>query len=283
MFAVALLTGIHNMDDDKVYGQNISYVIVIAILLIASCYATRLTAAERLPISTFIFPPFNFVENGRVVGSEIDVVRKVFQRMGYELDVEVRPIQRAYAETVKGNFVALVALSETPQRFSDFYPSDPISWTKPELAKRKDADIVLKTVDDYSPHLVGITKGFHYTKEFEESVAAGNIRVFELAGQNTELQHLKMLDSGRVDLVFSEANVISHLMKIHSPEFDKLERVGSLSGIVYPHHLLFSKNWPNSKKLTEQFNIHLAAFWAGGEAEGIWDKYGIVVRLPKSK
>ncbi|MCU7937675.1 MAG: transporter substrate-binding domain-containing protein [Candidatus Thiodiazotropha sp. (ex Dulcina madagascariensis)] len=99
-------------------------------MLIASVYPTRLIAGERLPIATFAFPPCNYFENGRIVGSEIDVVWKVFQRMGYELDVQLLPIGRAYLDTAEGRFVAIIALSETPERFSTFYHSEPVGLTR---------------------------------------------------------------------------------------------------------------------------------------------------------
>ena len=256
-----------------------NYGVIITIILIVAVYSPRLIAGEPLPISTFAFPPYNYLENGRVTGSEIEVVQKVFQRMGYELEVQLLAIGRALADTTEGRFVALVALSETPERFSTFYPSDPIGLTRPEIVKRKDMDFTLKMVDDYFPYLVGVTKGFHYTIPFEEAVAAGKIQVSELSGKDTELRHLRMLVNGRVDLVFTEANVINHIMNKHSPEFELLERVSTLSGIVFPHYVMFSKKWPNGDKLRDQFNTHLANLASEGELLAIWEKYNIVARL----
>ncbi|MCU7928983.1 MAG: hypothetical protein KZQ97_21465 [Candidatus Thiodiazotropha sp. (ex Dulcina madagascariensis)] len=58
-----------------------------------------------------------------------------------------------------------------------------------------------------------------------------------------------------------------------------LERVSSLSGIVFPYYVLFSRNWPNGDKLLDQFNTHLATLAAEGELWAVWEKYGIVARL----
>ena len=145
---------------------------LIAVTMTLLCHLVFASsiAAERLPVATFAFPPYNYMDNGKVVGSEIDIVLTVFERMGYEVDAQLISIKRALRDTANGKFVALVALSETPERFSTFYPSNRIAVTRPEITKRRDYEFSLQTIEDYYPHLVGITDGFHYTDGFEQAV-----------------------------------------------------------------------------------------------------------------
>ena len=68
------------------------------LLFIASIcmLANQSLAAEELTILTENLPPLNYLKNGKLVGSSVEIVQEIQKRLGSQEPIQVYPWARAY-------------------------------------------------------------------------------------------------------------------------------------------------------------------------------------------
>lgn len=153
---------------------------------------------KTIHLATDIYIPFEYQENNNVKGISVELVREVFRRMGYAVDIQVYPWARVLRMADSG---------EVDGVFSAFYSLDRIAYldyTEEPLTDTVQSIFVMKgsnfqydgTLESLKSGTIGIIRGYVYGETFGNAVAAGQIKVNAAEDCPGNIQ--KLVD-GRID------------------------------------------------------------------------------------
>lgn len=161
-------------------------------------------------LTTLEWPPYTTTEMAHG-GESTALVRSALAAMGYKLEVEFFPWKRA------------VALTRNRSRFDGYFPeylsdataqrcllSDPIGHGLIGFAQLLDRPVRWKTLDDLTPHRIGVVQDYVNSAELDMAIAQHRQGV-DLA--RDDLQNLRKLAAGRVALAVIDRRVFDYLMR----------------------------------------------------------------------
>ena len=213
-------------------------------------------------------PPFNYQNQGRMVGIATDIIREAFQRIGYQIQVSQYPWARALYMAQNGEADAIFCLYKTAEREQHFDFSEVIAHDTQALFVLKDSPIVYDgDLASVSRYLIGGINGYSYGSGFDTAIKEGKIKFDPINNLNSNIQKLL---AGRLDMfiegefqalfTFKQQGLLDKIrdlpMKVNEPEL----------------FVAFSK-LRNSTRLDLQFNRGLALIRQDGSYQKIIDRY----------
>lgn len=230
--------------------------LILLSLLLGVRGATAYT--ETIPAVTVEFPPFDFsVKDGRIVGATTEIVEAVLARLGHEITLHAMPTKRAQALAGKGEYALFFTLTKNPVRESLFHFTDPVATIADFFFKREGDPITWTRMDDLRGKIIGATEGYNYAPVFLEAWKNGTLEVDGISSLTPELQHLRKLKEGRIDLAICERSVCNYLLQTWKTELSGLTRIDRNIGPVRTFHVAISRNWPGAETLLAGFIANL--------------------------
>jgi polar amino acid transport system substrate-binding protein len=169
--------------------------IAIASLIVLSPAHAR----AELKIMTEKLPPFNFEENGEVVGISADLLLLAMEEAGQPAPrsaIQVFPWARAYTTVQREPNTVLFSMARTEQREPLFQWVGPIYDLTIGLIARRDRNIVLNSIADAGQYTIGTIRD----GAPEQLVIAGGYPLEKLDRLTDPSLNLKKLEAGRIDL-----------------------------------------------------------------------------------
>ncbi|MCP3892917.1 MAG: amino acid ABC transporter substrate-binding protein [Desulfobulbaceae bacterium] len=256
--------------------------ILIVLILITMCFiGFAFAEKEKLIFATHPFPPFKYVaENGDIVGCDVEIVKQIVTRLGYDFKIKSLPFQRALFNVSKGKMTGYISFTKNPERLKTYYFSSPISTIKDVFFKQKKNDINWDKLDDLKEYRVDYTKNYNYAPVFLDAIKQNKFQpVYIIGSEEAEVKHLERISKGFVDLAICEISVCSFLIKQHKSKFVNVDFINKAIGPVRTFHVGFSRKWPGIKEFVEKFNADLAKFVTEGKRKAIFEKYGVITYL----
>ncbi|WP_168171443.1 ABC transporter substrate-binding protein [Lacimicrobium sp. SS2-24] len=176
----------------------------------------------RLTIYTEHFPPYNYAQDGRVVGVNVKIVEQLCLRSGLHCDFELYPWLRAYALASKDSLGGLVSVSRTPEREQHFHWVGPLKSAQSylyRLASRP--DIRISSLEDAKAYTIAIGRGDVYERHL---IDRGFSYDQNLVGFASKFDAMELFVKGKIDLIVGSEIVM--------PVW--IERTGSAVGDVEP-------------------------------------------------
>ncbi|MCZ4280548.1 transporter substrate-binding domain-containing protein [Kiloniella laminariae] len=234
----------------------------IVLLLFFTIQQSR--AQEVIKILAVDFPPFE-IENGErgLPGFDVETVTAAFGRKGIEVLIEFMPWARAVEMGQKGKVSGILSCADAPVRKQHFWLSEPISYSKRGFVAREDTEIEsLGSLAEAKDYKVGSVQGYVFSQELNEAGVDHDL-------SPNDRSALKKLISGRIELLYSELNVVRYLTKSMSED---------VSLKYYPvstkaYHLCISKRWPDAASVLTRFNEGFMEILSDGSYEEIQGKY----------
>ena len=171
---------------------------------------------DKTTITTVTVPagsdwkPFSYIDdNGRLMGTDVDILRNTLTRMNYALNYIPDIPQRRFIDTTgKLGFNALLGATYTPERAEKYHFSDPYRSEKVVVFFLDDELEQVQSLEELlSKGYVGaLNLGAYYGDEFE------HLRVqyyHSLFHNETPPRRLKQLLAGRVDFVIDDLDNFS--------------------------------------------------------------------------
>ncbi|MGD2038645.1 MAG: ABC transporter substrate-binding protein, partial [Desulfobacterales bacterium] len=124
--------------------MKIRLVIVAAIFLLSG----RSALSTELTILTENLPPLNYVENGVLVGSSVDIVKEIQRRVGSGEPIQVYPWARAYKMALEKENVILFGMTYTKVREDKFKWVGPLATKRDILVAKKGSGIKINSLED---------------------------------------------------------------------------------------------------------------------------------------
>jgi polar amino acid transport system substrate-binding protein len=177
---------------------------MIRLFLLLALFSLFSLHAETLKLATLNWPPY-CAEDLPEQGVLISLTREVFKRAGYDLHIDFLPWIRALEETRKGHYDGLIAAYLNTDRNNFLYYPNPLLTSREVFVSTKGVTDKYNSMDDFKNKLIGVVRGFSFTPGL---MSQG----FEIYEVTEDVQVLRMLFIGRVDLIIIEEKHLIYLM-----------------------------------------------------------------------
>lgn len=209
------------------------------------------------------YPPYEYVEQGQVLGIHLSILREVAQRLQLEVRFEALPWLRALHMAEVGEVDGIFSLFQTEERDRFLlFPSQPLSMETNVLFTARQHPVLVRSPEDLRGKSVGVVAGNAYGEWFDSADW-----IDKQAVTGSERLLLKQAD-GRTDLSVSNAWVARFLI-------DKLQiqdRIRQLDFVVSeaPLYIGFPRaKGDQSERLARQFSETLQSMRAEGRIDAI--------------
>jgi polar amino acid transport system substrate-binding protein len=239
---------------------------IITMLLIPTCAFTK-----DLIFATDPFPPFYYQEAGMVKGLQYELANIIFSKMQTRFRIVFVPWKRALMMAESKMVDGVFGLRKTAERERWIsYPEEPLMEVNTVIFKRKGDPFNYTGIPSLKGKIVGVTKGYTYGNEFDES------DIF-LKEEVVNLRHnfLKLL-AGRIDLVAAYRTVGFHVLKKLDLQ-DRIE-VCPVTIHVTPLYVGFSKT-PGNGAICKEFSRILKIFKNSDECKETMQRLGATTEV----
>lgn len=233
--------------------------LLLATLLALATLATPALAAPRhLVLVASEYPPYT--SEGLAHGgpmSEITVT--ALRKAGYEVQVRFLPWARALRLAEQGLVDGLLAVWRSPARERVFLFSEPVIANRIMLCGRDGAmPVRYEGPAMLRRYTVGVVRGYANPPALEESGA-------RLEPVTDDLQNLRKLVAGRVDLIVIDGRVQRYLVGRHLPEAGVHIRCLQPPLQEPPLHLVVARSVPGASEVVQAFDTQLELLLQSGE------------------
>ena len=244
-------------------------VLVMAAAFLTACGGSGVALADiqkagKLVIATSPdFPPFENLENGEVVGIEIDIMNLICDQMGVELVIEQMDFESVIPGIQAGKFdsgVSGITVTEDRKKNVDF--SDPYFLASQAIVVTPDSAITCKA--DLTGKKISVQTG---TTAEEYCMDEG----YEVLAFTANNDAASALISGKVD-----AWVVDNEVAVALAAEQGLVVLGEAM-TSEPYAFAFPKG---SDTLVAEFNKILSQMITDGTIQGIFDQYGVIYVSP---
>lgn len=216
------------------------------------------------------YPPYEFIEKGKLTGFHIDVITMVAKQMKLNIRFESLPWKRALKEIETGTADAISYITPTPTRkaFAIFLDDNVLSHSiSGFLALKKNIKHIHYNGDleSLKPYRIGVQLGYAYGNKFDDTERLKKVKALSVA------QMMGMHRAERIDLA-----------TLSMSEFNDLKKAGSFNDVDYvkpylnhfKNYIAFSKSQVRMK-LAKNFSKAMKDFKATNEYQALLDKYDI--------
>lgn len=148
-----------------------------------------------MKIITEEYPPLSYIEDGKLTGSSVGVVREILRRMERPEEIEILPWARAYHLLKTEPNVVLFSTTLTKERENLFHWVGPLCIAKNGFYKKKGSRLQINSIEDAKKVPTIATYKEDAREQMLKSWGFEN-----LDSSKSAVSNLKKLISGRVDL-----------------------------------------------------------------------------------
>jgi polar amino acid transport system substrate-binding protein len=208
---------------------------------------------QNINIAISNFPPFEYMQDGKVAGNNAQIVTIILNKAGYNPIFTSLPWDKALDSTEKGKFDAIMSLKKSPEREAKLIFSVPLAYMTNVFFKKKSLKIAPFALSDVKSLRIGVIGGYVYGDKFN------NIKFPKLVSTSAdtpELDNLRKLKKEELDLIVCDINVCNFYISQH-PEFSDIEAIEDLPIDKQDLFIAFPKKNPQSQNIVDKFNASL--------------------------
>lgn len=224
-------------------------------------------AEQRLLVVTDEWAPYVYQENGIIRGFDYEVMVRVFEAMGYRVDVTILPWKRCLRmiESKRADAILDISLNEKRKTLM-YFPEENISHSVSVLFHLQGKKFTYENLEDLRGLTIGTILGYKYNKEF---LAADYFRKEPV---KSEKQNLEKLINGRIDLFLSN----KYVGLFSAKKMGVLDKIDYIRKPVSSgdNYVAFSRK-RHYEDLAHQFSQELKRFKTKPEYPAIFDKYNM--------
>lgn len=218
--------------------------------------------------------PYTCAADAQQQGYIVDLVRAVFEPLGYRIEYRVMPWPRALRETQLGR--ANLALGITPADARELVmPTLMADRCESSFAVPPDSEWRYRGIADLEGVTLGVTAGYSYFGELDEWIARHRddpARIDVGTGESPLDASLRKLREGRIDVFIENRNVLKHAAaKLPADQGFRLQ--GQTPG--QPIVVGFSPASPQDVALAAVFDTRIRQLRESGELAAILAAYGM--------
>ena len=189
--------------------------VICQFLLLFLC-PCLLFAQPTFRVVTENLPPFNFMQDGKVIGISAEVVRHIFHEAGYSMeqgdiqkgDIQMCPWARAYYDVQHSPNTVLFSMARTENRESLFQWVGPISNVTIGVIAKKQRKIKIATAADFTKYRIGSVRD----GAPEQLLIKAGVDVESLQRLAFPEMNIKKLQADRIDMFPFNLQTSQYLM-----------------------------------------------------------------------
>ncbi|MBU1248148.1 MAG: ABC transporter substrate-binding protein [Proteobacteria bacterium] len=185
--------------------------LILITLLCILCFAPKSQSEEYDNKVTVLSENMGFSnyldENDRPAGFNVAIVEEMLRRLDISTSVKMVPWSRGYQAALTEPYVALFSTAHLPERAALFKWVGPLHMVRNSLFSAKPHNEKYTSIEDArrAPRIGAIA---HDARQ-KILVDRGFTNIHELFGSNVNVSLLRMLASGRVDLIISSLGEVT--------------------------------------------------------------------------
>ena len=210
------------------------------------------------------FPPFEYKENNEYVGIDIDLIKKIAETEGFEIELKPMDFGGIIAALQSGQIDGAIAgASITEERKNSVDFSEPYYDSGVVTVVNK-SNTAIKSVDDLAGKNLAVKNGTEGAKYAEDKLKGKvNVRVYE-----DSVSMYKAVENNQADAAFEDLPVAGYTIKI-TPDSKLKIATDRLTSSSYGFMVKKGAN----QELLAKFNSGLKKLKENGEYNKIVEKY----------
>jgi polar amino acid transport system substrate-binding protein len=237
------------------------------LLLIAALVLAAPAQARKLVLAATEYPPY-YSENLEQGGPVAELTVAALRHASYEVEVRFMPWARALRLGEQGKVDGLIGVWRSAEREKRFFYSDPVVSNRIVLCRRGSfGPDRFTTWEAIKPFTVGTVRGY----ADPEGMAMAGIQTESVTD---DLQNLRKLMAGHVDLVIIDSRVEVYLSRKHFGEAASLIECLHPAVQEHPQYLVVSRSTQGGEEIVRAFNEQMQRLRRSGEFKGIAGRWG---------
>lgn len=234
-------------------------------------------SAQQLRFNTQDFPPFNYLENGRVSGPAADIIRKVCQRIRVDCSFKLMVWKDAQDEVRKGKANAMFVIGWNKGRSDWLYFSPQIMQTEYGFFVASGNSLQYRSKSDLSGYVVGVYGPSNTSRSLQRiqtwMVRNKPLTPIQIVMKSDDVQVFRDLNSNNrtINAVYSNRDVGNSI--IAKNNLSRVRYAGKQRELNY--YIGFSRQY-TPKELVTRFNIAFIELYQSGEIEAILKNHSMV-------
>ncbi len=209
------------------------------------------------------YPPYNFIENGKYLGIDTEIVTLVMKKLKINFSIQTDSWDTVYRNLKENKYDFAWQFVDTPARRKLFHFVGPIRYGLDVFVVKSNSNITnWKNMQDFDGMKAGVIKTYNYDHKFD---TAKNFTKVQFNNMN---ELLKGLINNKVDFIIGDFNTILFIANKNNYN-DKIRFLPSSIKKV-PRYIAFSKK---SKHKALYFDIKLKEIINSKEYNDIIEKY----------
>lgn len=244
--------------------KKILAVVMMLMLAVLSCGKKEDSKTLRVGLNS-VFAPFEYKENGQIVGFDVDLINQIGKDLGYKIEIEDQSFDGLIPTLKTGKIDMIISgMTATEERkksvdFSDEY----FKSTNVYLKKKGNNNVT--SIDNLSGKKVGASLGTIQEIEARKIPGATVVPIEDT------VKSIMDLEAGKVDVLILENVIALEYMK----KYTDLEVIGEKpldSGMA----IAFDKG--KHTELIQKINEELKTLKSNGKYDELINKYGLKVK-----
>lgn len=195
-----------------------------------------------------------------------------FQNMAVQYDFH--PWMRTETLAANGQLMGAIGYVKNQSRLEKFiYSEQPLYSVQQAFFHLADRPVHWRKLSDLKGYVIGITQGYWYGETFNQAVKNGELDTLLI---NDELQGMKMLAAGRIDLLICESSVGQKLLQQLDHELQNQIKANQQLLESMDVYAIFSRKHPGAEFYKRAFDSGMKKLHSSGEYQKIINQF----RLP---
>ncbi len=240
-------------------------ILAAAIVLLLSLAPSA--QAEEVVFVYEQYPPYEFIEDGVLKGTDVDIIREVCKRNGITPVFREVPWARAMEEVRQGASDAIFSLFRNEEREAFLaFPEVGLSSEKNIIVSAAGGGLSVNSLEDLAGKTVGVVTDYSYGEGFDDADTFER----DASGDNKTL--LKKLQANRVDVIVINEIVFNSLAR--SLDVQNAFEVMGYVVADEPMYVGFSRKSPkDAEQLAALFTTTLRELEAEGFLQEVYARY----------
>ncbi|BBM44981.1 family 3 extracellular solute-binding protein [Leptotrichia trevisanii] len=241
--------------------KKVFLVLTLVIFGIMSC-GKKDSGQKKLRVGlNAVFAPFEYIENGKITGFDVDMINEIGKNLGYEIEIVDQSFDGLIPALKAGKIDIIVSgMSSTEERKKSVDFTDDYFVSKETYLRKKGNTAVTPTT--LSGKKIGVQLGT--IQEIEAKSINGATVVPNESTVNTILD----LKAGKIDAIILEKAVAEEYMK-KNPEMEIFDEKSAAIGMA------MAINKGKNPELIKQINAELKKMRENGKYDELIKKYGL--------
>lgn len=239
------------------------------LLCLGTLYLSDAQAAEpQLTFYTEHLPPYSYVQDGEVIGINVELVETLCQRLELSCSISLLPWRRAFSLAQQQPMSGVFSTSRTAAREQLFQWVGPIASDWGYLFRLKGrTEVNPASLDEAKAFKLAVARGDVYESYFKRHGFEYGINMIDFA---TKTEPVPLFLQGRIDLLVGSPRAVRSWMLQHDMPEDSAEPLFKLHD-VGDNYLALNLAFP--PKLASKLQLELELMREQGEISALINQY----------